>query len=111
MRELEGSSECPICYDDTPHEHSGLEIGEYQSKKRKIYESQARNRQELQAKVAKKRLERIADIQAEVTRQTCDFCRDLNYAPGGDGTMYGLIYDTHTIRCPVCDRCFWSDES
>ena len=73
-------------------------------------ERQCAARKKLQDSQKAKREAQIKELQEYELRHPCDFCRDLQYGHG-DGTGYGLVFNSHTIRCPKCGTCFWSDES
>lgn len=73
-------------------------------------EEQASARKEIQDRQKSIRAAKIKELQEYELRHPCEFCRDLQHGQG-DGTKYGLVFDSHTIRCPKCRTCFWSDES
>jgi len=73
-------------------------------------EMQAAARKKIQDEWIGRREAQIKELQEYNLRNPCSFCRDLENGRG-DGSAYGLVSDSHTIRCPECDRCFWSDES
>jgi hypothetical protein len=73
-------------------------------------EMQAAARKKIQDEWKARREVQIRELQEYNLRYPCDFCRDLEHG-SGDGSAYGLAFDSHTIKCPECGSCFWSDES
>ena len=73
-------------------------------------EKQYAARKEIQDEQKAVRDAKIKALQEYELTHPCDFCRDLQFGYG-DGTKYGLVSNSHTIRCPKCGTCFWSDES
>ena len=73
-------------------------------------ETQAAARKKIQDKWRARREAQIKELQEYDVQNPCNFCRDLQHG-SGDGTEFGLVFDRHTIRCPKCNTCFWSDES
>ena len=115
------SSHCPICFTDTPHQHSGKQVHEYREEELewnrqliKEYEAklpeQAVRRKIIQDQYAKERANKIKALKNYNKDHPCEFCRDLQHG-FGNGEQFGLIYNGNTIKCPKCDKCFWSDES
>ena len=118
--EPRGMMNCPICCKTTPHEHSGLEVHEYHLEQREwnehlIAEYQAKlpaqkaKRDAIQKEHRELRENKIKALQNYDKDHPCDFCRDLENG-SGNGEDVGLIYNGSTIRCPECNKCFWSDE-
>lgn len=117
--ELQGTFMCPICYEDTPHEHSGEEVHEYQSKMIKNYQKQIAMREKIDSQIIKgleKELEAAVKALAAYEKG-CDFCRIFNDAliRKHVGTVYmyndyGLVKKGSELYCPKCTTCVWSSE-
>jgi len=72
-------------------------------------DQQAANRKKIQDKAAKERADIIERLSNYNSLHPCAFCRDLEQG-SGNGESLGLTYNGHTIKCPECNCCFWSDE-
>jgi hypothetical protein len=104
-----GTYECQICFRDTPHEHSGLEVHRYREEQIEWNTSRMEELQKLSIQ-QKARAQKLAGAQAALVRyeRACHFCRDLPH--GGErlkfdcGWLYGLVIDRtkDTAGCPEC---------
>lgn len=119
MSELVGTMECPICGRNTPHEHSGADIGYYrQEQQRRAKEliaeeqQQAAERSDARAATEKRYADELASIHAKYKRLLvdCTFCSGLPFGNNelkySNAEMFGLIvdYDKDTATCPSCGR-------
>jgi rubrerythrin len=117
----QGTYRCPICGKDTPHEHSGKEIGEYRAEEKAYWNGRQEEARLLAEQQLKRREEdkkhrrtsyekQVEALRTYAANQTCNFCGWMDLGPGnlkrGCDWRYGFLVDTKegVANCPECGK-------